>query len=65
MGKLLQVENDLESRYEFGLQIMHLVMLESRVWHLEERAGLEMNVGVADKRYKKPYNWRRSPKDRV
>jgi len=49
MGKLLQVENDLESR----------------VWHLEERAGLEMNVGVADKRYKKPYDWRRSPKDRV
>lgn len=30
MGKLLQVENDLESRYEFGLHIMHLSLALGR-----------------------------------
>ena len=65
MGKLLQVEHDLEGRYEFGLHIVHLVMLERHRLALEERTGLEMNVGVADRRYTKSYDWRRSPKERV
>lgn len=42
MGKLLQVESDLESREEFSLHIMHWVMLERQSLALgrEGRTGM-------------------------
>lgn len=47
MGKLLQVEHDLESRYKFNLHIMHLVMLERQSLALgrEDWTGDECGSG--------------------